>query len=240
MGSARPAGPAADDEVEGRDAMTSTSISSPSIVQALSAVMEDVRAVGKDGRNQQQNYAFRGADAVVNAVAPAFRRHGVVCMPSVEEERWDSYQTKTGAQMVSCKLKVRFTFYGPAGDNCQALVWGESSDSGDKSTPKAHTVAYRTALLEALCIPTDDPDPDSQSHERAVPLAPAAENPDELFSTEMLDRFLGACEQHGVSATEVVEVATNGRTNDPAELILRDFPALKPARAAVMRRMSQP
>ena len=36
------------------------------IYQALSAVMGDVQAVGKDGRNTQQGFNFRGIDAVVN------------------------------------------------------------------------------------------------------------------------------------------------------------------------------
>ena len=34
------------------------------ISQALSAVMADVQKVGKDSRNQQQGFNFRGIDAV--------------------------------------------------------------------------------------------------------------------------------------------------------------------------------
>ena len=37
---------------------------------ALSAVMDDVQAVKKGDRNTQQNYNFRGIDAVINAVGP--------------------------------------------------------------------------------------------------------------------------------------------------------------------------
>jgi hypothetical protein len=40
-------------------------------------------------------------------------------------------------------------------------------DSGDKAAPKAMSVAYRIALLQALNLPTDDADPDSQSYERS-------------------------------------------------------------------------
>ena len=40
-------------------------------------------------------------------------------------------------------------------------------DSGDKATAKAMSVAFRTALLQALALPTDEPDPDSQSYERS-------------------------------------------------------------------------
>jgi hypothetical protein len=45
---------------------------------------------------------------------------------------------------------------------------------GDKAAPKAMSVAFRTALLQALALPTDEPDPDSQSFEREEAKAPKA------------------------------------------------------------------
>ena len=53
------------------------------IIELLSAVMADVGGVGKNERNQHQGFQFRGIDAVVNAVSPAFRKHGVVVVPQV-------------------------------------------------------------------------------------------------------------------------------------------------------------
>jgi hypothetical protein len=50
-----------------------------------------------------------------------------------------------------------------------ATVAGEGSDSLDKATSKAMSVAYRTALLQALCLPTSDPDPDSFSPPPEMP-----------------------------------------------------------------------
>jgi len=64
-------------------------------------------------------------------------------------------------------LVVEYTITGPAGDTMTAAAAGQASDSGDKAVPKAMSVAYRTVLLQALCVPTGDPDPDSQVHERA-------------------------------------------------------------------------
>lgn len=144
----------------------------PSVVEALSAVMGDVQAVGKTGRNTQQNYSFRGIDDVVNAVGPALRKHSVVCLPRVLSKDYGSFSTRGGTTMHTCTLEVEFTFHGPAGDSLVCSAMGESADAGDKATSKAHSVAFRTALLQALCIPTDEPDPDSTSYERAA--APAA------------------------------------------------------------------
>lgn len=140
------------------------------VVQALAAVMEDVREVRKDDRNQQQGYAFRGIDAVVNACGPALRRHGVVVVPLLEEVNYRDVQTSTGKPSRECTVKVRYRFYGPSssGDFIDCVTPGESMDFGDKGAPKAMSVAFRIALLQALCLPTDDPDPDAQSYERSA------------------------------------------------------------------------
>jgi hypothetical protein len=145
------------------------STGTPNVVEALTKVMDDVQAVRKTDRNQQQNFSFRGIDAVVNAVGPALRKHGVVAVPVSVTPTFESYQSRQGAQMRNCTLAVTWRFYGPAGDHVEAMTLGEASDAGDKSVAKAHSVAYRILLLQALCIPTDEPDPDSSAHERATP-----------------------------------------------------------------------
>lgn len=137
---------------------------------ALSAVMGDVQAVRKGDRNEAQGFRFRGVDAVVNAVGPALRTHGVIVLPRVLARHTETYQTSKGATMRSVAVEVEFTFVGPDGSTLVCSTVGEAADAGDKATPKAHSVAFRTALLQALCIPTDEPDPDASTHERAAPV----------------------------------------------------------------------
>lgn len=140
----------------------------PTVVEALSRVMAAVQAVRKGDRNQQQGYSFRGIDAVVNAVGPALREHGVIVVPHVEDAQYSTVEV--GARrtpMRECTVRVRYVFHGPAGDTIECVSIGEAMDSGDKATPKAMSVAMRVALLQALCIPTDEPDVDSQSYERS-------------------------------------------------------------------------
>jgi hypothetical protein len=145
----------------------------PSVVVALARVMGDVRAVRKGDRNSQQGYNFRGVDAVMNAVGPALRKHGVVVMPMCEEANYRDVTTSTGKPSRECTVKVRFRFYGPAGDHVECVTPGESMDFGDKGAPKAMSVAYRIALLQALCLPTDDPEPDAATYERAPARQPS-------------------------------------------------------------------
>jgi hypothetical protein len=138
------------------------------IAQALNEVMKEVGAVKKNDRNASQGFNFRGIDAVVNAVSPALQKHGVIVVPSVEDYEYASVEIgKNRTVMGHVKVKVTYTFIGAGGDAIKATVVGEAMDSGDKATAKAMSVAFRTALLQTLSLPTDEPDPDSQSYERS-------------------------------------------------------------------------
>lgn len=153
-------------------------MSSLTIYAAMSAVMEDVGSVAKTDRNTSQGFQFRGVDAVVNACSPALRKHGVVVLPNVLENTYGTVTTgKNNTAMGHAQVKVEYRFYGPAGDHISAVVMGEAFDSGDKATAKAMSVAFRTALLQSLSLPTDEPDPDALSYERSTepstePIAP--------------------------------------------------------------------
>lgn len=138
------------------------------VIQALNAVAADVGAVRKGERNQMQGFNFRGIDAVVNAVSGPMRRHGVVVVPEVVSVDLRESRTAKGTTMQNVHLIVDYQFYGPTGDSVTARVAAESFDSGDKATAKAMSVAFRTALLQVLCLPTDEPDPDATSYARAA------------------------------------------------------------------------
>ena len=144
------------------------------IQEALAAVMTDVQAVGKTDRNTAQNFSFRGIDAVLNAVGPVLRRHGVVVLPEVLEDRFDTVEVgQKRTPMGHVVLRVAYSFVGPEGDSLRCVVAAEAMDSGDKAYPKAMSVAFRTALLQALALPTDEPDPDASTYERAPQIDPA-------------------------------------------------------------------
>ncbi len=136
------------------------------VFEAVTAVMGDVGAVKKDGRNQQQNFNFRGIDAVVNALSPAMRKHGLTVYPSKVEHREGSKQLSGGKTATSPVVVVDYTFVGPEGDSFTSQVVAESFDLGDKATAKAMSVALRTCLLQTFMLPTDDSDPDEHTYER--------------------------------------------------------------------------
>lgn len=136
------------------------------IYAALAAVMADCDHVAKRDRNEHQRFLFRGIDAVVNAVGPVLRKHGVVVVPNVEHVAYDAVQTSTGKPATACRVLVTYSFYAGDGSSIDTRVAAEAWDNGDKAAPKAMSVAFRTALLQALALPTDEPDPDSQTYVR--------------------------------------------------------------------------
>lgn len=138
------------------------------IAQALSEIMKSVGGIAKKDRNQAQGFNFRGIDSVVNAVSPALQKYGVVVFPTVEDYSYDTVEIgRNRTAMGHVKVRVSYTFIGANGDAIKTTVVGEAMDSGDKATAKAMSVAFRTALLQALCLPTDEPDPDATSYERS-------------------------------------------------------------------------
>jgi hypothetical protein len=138
------------------------------IAQAMSAIMTEVGAIAKKDKNTSQGFNFRGIDSVVNAVSPALQKHGVIVVPSVEDYEYSTVEVgRNRTAMGHVKVKVTYTFIGAKGDEIKATVVGEAMDSGDKATAKAMSVAFRTALLQALSLPTDELDPDASSYERS-------------------------------------------------------------------------
>lgn len=140
------------------------------IVRLLSQVMEDVGAVKKGDRNEHQKFTFRGIDAVTNAVSPALRKHGVIVVPQVIDYQYDTITVGNPAKsMGHVRVLVRYTFHASDGSSLETVTPGESFDSGDKATAKAMSVAFRTCLIQALCLPTDETDPDAETFQRATP-----------------------------------------------------------------------
>ncbi|HHX48338.1 MAG TPA: hypothetical protein GX718_13395, partial [Brevibacterium sp.] len=133
---------------------------------ALAAVMDDCTHVAKRDRNKHQQFLFRGIDAVVNAVGPILRKHSVTVRPVVQSVVYDNVQTSTGKPATACRVVVDYIFGAKDGSEMTATVAAEAWDNGDKAAPKAMSVAFRTALLQTLALPTDEPDPDAHTYER--------------------------------------------------------------------------
>ena len=132
----------------------------------LAKVMRSVDHVGKGDFNSHQRFNFRGIDGVLNAVGPALREHNVVVYPRLHDVAYEEVQTSGGKASTACRVVVDYIFASVDGSTVETRVAAESWDTGDKAMPKAMSVAMRTALIQALALPTDEPDPDSFTYTR--------------------------------------------------------------------------
>ena len=136
------------------------------IYKAINEVMKEIGAVGKNQKNEQQKFMYRGIDAVMNAINPALINHGVFIVPEVLEQKREERTTKTGSVLIYSICKIKFTFYAEDGSSVEAITIGEGMDSGDKATNKAMAIAFKYACFQVFCIPTEEmQDPDAECHE---------------------------------------------------------------------------
>ena len=126
--------------------------------QAVTAVMADVGAVGKDSKSQAGgNYDYRGIDDVINALAGPMRTHGLVLCPHVVECDVVPMAGRNG--WTETRMMVEYDVVGPDGSTLPRPVraFAIGADNGDKGPGKAMSYAYKAAISQLFCIPTDDP-----------------------------------------------------------------------------------
>ena len=136
------------------------------IYGAICGIMAEIGAIGKDKRNAQQGFNYRGVDDVMNALQPLLCKHNVFVVPRVVQQTREERQTKNGGNLIYSVCSIEYTFYADDGSSVTAVVVGEGMDSGDKSCNKAMAVAFKYACFQVFCIPTEEMrDPDGESHE---------------------------------------------------------------------------
>lgn len=187
------------------------------IFKAIADTMNDVSAVGKNSKNEKQNYNFRGIDAVMNALHPAMVKNRIFVVPEVLDQQREERQSKNGKLIYSI-CKIKYTFFADDGSNISATVIGEGMDSGDKATNKAMSVAFKYACFQVFCIPTEDmTDPDAETPPPSVP----------VISVQQIEELKKEMMRTGVTAKTVLQmakIATIEEMNLPTfEVIMKKF-----------------
>ena len=142
------------------------------IYKAIPAIMEEIGHIGKDKRNQQQGFMFRGIDQVMNTMKPLLSKHGVFIVPEILETNREERLTKSGGTLIYTMHKIVYHFMADDGSQVVACVVGEGMDSADKSSNKAMAVAFKYACFQVFCIPTEEmakDDPDNYTVEASKP-----------------------------------------------------------------------
>ena len=138
------------------------------IYKAVSDVMGAVKAIAKNRKNAAQGYSFRGIDDLYNELNEHLSKAGIFFASEVVEQKREERQNKSGGTLIYTVLRIKWTVYASDGSSVTTETVGEAMDSGDKSCNKAMSAAYKYALMQLFCIPTDEPkDTEEETHEGA-------------------------------------------------------------------------
>lgn len=130
------------------------------IYKKMNDVMKEIGYVGKDQRNAQQGFNFRGIDQFVNALYPALTKHSVFMTTEVLEEHHELREvTRSNGKLGVDKhvsIKMKYTFWAEDGSSVFSSIPAEGLDSGDKATNKALSAALKYMLIQTFSVPTQD------------------------------------------------------------------------------------
>lgn len=145
------------------------------VYEKIAAVTAELSKVGisKDSKNTSQGYAFRGIDQVYQTLSPLLAKHGLCILPRVTDRQVTERQGRNSALFYTT-LTVEFDFVAAEDGSKHTIVTvGEAMDSGDKSSNKAMSAAFKYAAFMTFCIPVEgDNDADATTHEVTVKLDP--------------------------------------------------------------------
>ena len=135
------------------------------IFAKLGQVMKATKAIGKNQKNQQQGFQFRGIDDFMNGLHGLMADAGIVILPSEKEHIQESYATKNGGTQFRTRVHMNFAFVSTEdGSSVTADGWGEAADNGDKGYNKCKSIALKYVLMQMFLVPTKDiADPDKET-----------------------------------------------------------------------------
>lgn len=143
------------------------------VIAAICAITKDISETGvaKSRQNQEQKYAYRGIDDMLNALSPLYAKHGLVVVPRVLSREVTQATTKSGGTLWKIAVCVEYHLYASDGSTLVASTYGEAMDSADKATNKALSAAYKYLVIQLFAIPVvGTPDADEHTPEETVPV----------------------------------------------------------------------
>lgn len=174
------------------------------IQQVMSAFAE--KGIGKNHKNEQQGFKFRGIDDVMNRMAQHLVEANLVIIPRVVDRQVQERVNSRGNPLFYVTVTVDFSILSTVdGSHVICTVPGEAMDSGDKATNKALSIAYKYMAFQLFAIPIDE-DPDATTHVLGK-AQPKTITEDEFQVVKKLAEQAGAdttkiCKHYGIDSLE--------------------------------------
>ncbi len=139
------------------------------IFPAMGKAMAKIKAIGKDQKNNQQGWKFRGIDDVMTSLHDILAESGIFLLTEchIDQMMREDRETRNGTALTYTILPITFHFVSAEdGSEVTVTTIGEGMDSGDKGINKAESIALKYACLQAFMIPTEDiAEPDRDAYE---------------------------------------------------------------------------
>lgn len=155
-------------------------MSAPLVYKAIIDVMRElgVEGIGKDRRNKEQGFNFRGVEDMMNALTPLLVKHNLLILPHFDTHAHVDRLSKNGGHLSDVYCSGCFDFVSAVdGSSHRVKTFGQGMDSADKATNKAMSGAFKYACFFAFCVPTegviDEGDFDSPDVKPEKPEKPA-------------------------------------------------------------------
>lgn len=166
-------------------------------IQLVTAAFAE-KGIAKNNRNEQQGFAFRGIDDVLNRMSKELVDANLAIVPRVISRDVSERVNSRGNPLFYVVLTVEYKIYSTLdGSNVTCVVVGEAMDSGDKATNKALSIAYKYMAFQLFSIPIAD-DPDRTTHT----LAPS----EKTVGAAELDAISKLAEQAGVTSEYIAGI----------------------------------
>lgn len=173
----------------------------PAVLTGISRVVAAFaeHGIGKNQKNEQQGFAYRGIDDVLNRMSQHLVDAQLVILPKVISRDVQERVNSRGNPLFYVTLTVEYTIASAIdGSTVTVVTVGEAMDSGDKATNKALSAAYKYMAFQAFAIPIAE-DADRTTHT----LAP---NKEKTLGQAELDSIRALCKEAGFDESKVAGI----------------------------------
>jgi len=129
---------------------------SKGILSLIPEAIGMVKAVGKNHKNQLQNYQFRSIDDFMAEISSVLSTLKITIAPNYTVIASDVVAAANGKTYKSVLLKGDYIISAPDGSFITASTIGEAYDYSDKACNKAMSTAFKYMIMQVFCIPTEE------------------------------------------------------------------------------------
>jgi hypothetical protein len=124
------------------------------LCQKIVETMASIKAIGKNGYNELQRYAYTEASEVFSIVRDAMASHKIVIFPSMLSKNVITRQNPNGKEIMVTEVTMSYSIVDVESSQYVTVIYsGEGMDSGDKGLPKALSICMKYYLRDQFLIP---------------------------------------------------------------------------------------